>query len=101
MIPEIVHGHYLKVPVCKTAEYVVYFEEQLNGTVIHCDVFKWNKEVRIKILKTWEVIKGLHGGPIYAIHDPQDLKHEKFLKLFGFTKLKTVFDLNEIWVWNK
>lgn len=100
-IPEIAFEHYFKVPVCKTEDYVIKFEEHIKGTFVHCNVFKWNKTVKSRLSEDWKVIATKHGGPIYALHDVSDQKHEKFLKLFGFTKLIELPDLKEIWIWSK
>lgn len=100
LTPEVVHDHYLKVPVCKTEHYVIRFEEHLKGTFVHCDVFQWNKTIKENLQKSWDSVTSSHGGPIYALHDSHDRKHEKFLKLFGFKRLKHLPDFKEIWIWS-
>lgn len=100
-IPEVAYEHHLKVPVCKRKDFLVRLEEHLNGTFIHCDVFNYNKVVRNELLEVWKVISWLHGGPIYALHDVSDLKHKKFLNLFGFTQLLRLSEDQEIWIWSK
>lgn len=97
---EIYDNHYLKVPVCKTKDYVIKFEEHIQGTFVHCDVFTWNKTVKENLLKSWDTVTSSHGGPIYALHDSHDRKHEKFLNLFGFVKHLILPDTREIWIWS-
>lgn len=98
---EIVNLHYLKVPVCKTDDYVIKFEEHIQGTFVHCDVRKWNKTIKENLLKSWETVSNSHGGPILALHKIDDRKHYKFLNLFGFKKYLDYNDLEEIWIWSK
>lgn len=99
MIPELVYDHYLKVPVCITPDFIIRFEQHLHATFAHCDVFRWNKEVRQRLKESWHSVSSNHGGPIYAMHDVGDAKHEKFLKLFGFQPLDRKAD-KELWIWD-
>jgi hypothetical protein len=101
LTPEVVHEHYLKVPVCKTEHYIIKFEEHINGTFAHCDVFKWNKTIKESFNKSWNSVAASHGGPIYALHDFHDRKHQKFLQLCGFKRFKQLPGLKEIWIWSK
>jgi len=43
MIPEVVHEHYLKVPVIKREHFTVWFEEHVKGTFIHCEVTQYGR----------------------------------------------------------
>lgn len=101
MTPEVVHEHFLKVPVANNANFTIYFEQHVKGTFIHCDVSKYNSTVKREIMQAWSSIKELHGGPIYALHDFTDRKHEKFLKMFGFRRHQVQPNLKEIWIWRK
>jgi hypothetical protein len=101
LIPEVVHEHYLKVSVCITNDYVIRFEQHLQGTFVHCDVFNWNKSIKEKLQESWCSVANTHGGPIHALHDLHDQKHQKFLKLFGFKRLKHLPNFKEIWIWSK
>lgn len=99
-IPEVFKEHYFKVPVVNTPEYTIKFEEHYTqGTFIHCDVRKWSKSVCADLQQAFAVLTILHGGPIHALHDSRDRKHEKFLKLFGFAKAKDLADSQELWIW--
>ena len=101
MIPEVIYGHFLKVPVVKRKHFTIMLEETTEGTFIHCDVTKYNASVRKELLDTFCDLGWLHGGPIYALHDFTDRKHEKFLKMFGFKYLKDMPNLQQIWIWRK
>lgn len=101
LIPEVVHEHYLKVPVCQTEDYVIMLEQHISGTFAHCDMMNWNKTIRSRFLSHWGSVTATHGGPIYALHDFHDRKHEKFLKMCGFKRYKNLPSLKEIWIWSK
>ena len=101
-IPEVAHEHKLKVPVVRRKDYVISLEEHIEqGTFIHCDVQSWSKAVFIALQTDFARLCRLHGGPIHALHDSTDRKHEKFLKLYGFAKVKDLGDGQEIWIWSK
>ena len=101
-IPEVVYGHRLKVPVVRTKDYVIRFEEhETQGTFIHCDLYNWSKDIAINLGVAFTLIRNLHGGPIHALHDSNDRKHEKFLRLYGFTKEKDLENSKELWIWSK
>jgi len=55
MIPEVVHEHYLKVPVIKREHFSVWFEEHVKGTFIHCEVTQYNASVRAEMVETWGI----------------------------------------------
>lgn len=100
-IPEVAYEHKFKVPVVKTKDYVISFEEhETQGTFIHCDVYGWSKSVFMALQIDFTRLCRLHGGPIHALHDSNDRKHEKFLRLFGFVKAEDLGD-QELWIWSK
>lgn len=102
MIPEVAYEHYFKVPVIKTKDYVVLLEQHVDvGTLIHCDMYRWSKEIAKRFLRDLNILYQLHGGPIHALHDSKDRKHEKFIKLCGFTKARDLGDHQELWIWSK
>ncbi len=77
--------HQLKVPVVKRPVYTLYLEQATpQHTFIHCDVRKWSPRVKRQLAEDFETLKSLHGGPLYALHDPTDHKHHKFLTMYGF-----------------
>jgi hypothetical protein len=94
----------MKTPIVQTNEFILYFEDYNESVFIHCDVLvKWNKEVK-KNLKLWfDRITEQYGKEIFALHTPEDKKHEKFLKMFDFSYLKSVVGLDnknyDIYIW--
>jgi len=75
----------LKVPVIRLPEATVFLEQWDDMTFGHCDVRKWSPGVAKSLKEAWEGLLRLHGGPIYALHDPWDQKHRKWCELFGFS----------------
>ena len=80
--------HQLKVPVVRRPVYTLYLEQATRvHTFIHCDVHgRWSPRVKRELIADWATLKQLHGGPLYALHDPGDSKHAKFLAMFGFER---------------
>lgn len=75
-----------KVPVVTRKEYTLYLERTSGMTFIHCDVHtRWTPSVRFQLDLDFRDLLHLHTEPLFALHDPGDCKHEKFLGLFGFT----------------
>ena len=97
---EIVGEHYLKVPVVQRKDYRILLEAHLEGTFIHCDVHNWSKQVARALAADFQCLCEIHGGPIHALHDSRDRKHENFLKFYGFERLKALDNSEEIWIWN-
>lgn len=83
-IPE--PDHQLKVPVVRRSEYTLFLEQATTEhCFIHCDIHsRWSPAVKAQLAQDFATLKGLHGGPFHALHDPSDRKHHKFLRLFGF-----------------
>ena len=83
-IPE--PDHQFKVPVVRKPEYTLYFEQATRAhTFIHCDIHeRWSPAVKAQLAQDFAALTALHGGPFYALHDPADRKHHKFLRMFGF-----------------
>lgn len=100
LVPEIAYEHFLKVPVCITKDYTIKLEQHISGTFAHCDMLNWNKTVKCKFLAHWASVTANHGGPIYALHDLHDRKHQKFLEMCGFKRHKIMPALKEIWIWS-
>lgn len=79
--------HQLKVPVVRRPAFTIFLEQATpRHTFIHCTVHaRWSPAVKAELGAAFDALKDLHGGPFYAVHDPRDTKHEKFLTMFGFT----------------
>ena len=92
VIPE--PDHQLKVPVVRRPEFTIYLEQATRDhTFIHCTVRRpWTRDVKARLAADFAALVSLHGGPIHALHDPQDAKHAKFLAMFGFVKAATYVD---------
>jgi hypothetical protein len=94
----------LKVPVVETNEFILYLEEDHGFTFIHCDVLvRWTREVKNNLTNKFKELTTLYGKPLYAIHSKEDKKHEKFLKMYGFSYQNTIKGLDnndyDIYVW--
>lgn len=100
-IPEFIYGHYFKVPVCVTDDYIFRFEETTEGTFAHCDVHNWNKSIQKRLIQSWNSIATNHGGPLFGLNENRDEKKAKFLTLLGFRWLCFHADHDEIWIWEK
>lgn len=100
-LPEVAYEHKFKVPVVQRKDYKICLEEHAKqGTFIHCDVYNWHKSIALELQTDFTTLRNLHGGPIHALHDSKDRKHEKFLKLYGFAKAQDLGDGQEIWIWS-
>lgn len=75
----------MKTPVVACDDYTLYLEDYNGFWFIHCDCRRWTNEVRKRMLD--DLVK-LQKDDLYAIHEIEDRKHEKFLKLFGFQFLE-------------
>ena len=75
----------MKTPVVASDDYTLYLEDYNGFGFIHCDCRRWTNEVRKRMLD--DLVK-LQKDDLYAIHEIEDRKHEKFLKLFGFNFLE-------------
>ena len=84
MVPTRLH----KVPVVINKCYTISFENTNDLTFIHCDVVgPWSADTLRLMRRDFAYLQAFHGAPIYALHDPTDAKHLKFLRTFGFRKV--------------
>lgn len=83
--------HQLKVPVVRRPEFTLWLEQATpRHTFIHCTIHvRWSPTVKRELGEAFADLLGLHGGPFFAVHDPHDTKHEKFLKMYGFAFVST------------
>ena len=78
--------HAFKVPVVIRQTFTLSFEQSLGFTFIHCDIHgSWTPKIKRELQSAFGQLRVLHGQTIFAQHDPEDHKHEKFLKMFGFS----------------
>ena len=69
-----------------------YIEELPDGKIlVHCDMEKLGPESYRRTRDDFEVIKALLDeegvDELYALSDEMDIKHRKFLRLYGFTTI--------------
>ncbi len=75
----------MKTPVVACDDYTLYLEDYNGFWFIHCDCRRWTNEVRKRMSE--DLVK-IQTGDLYAIHEIEDRKPAKFLKLFGFQFLE-------------
>jgi hypothetical protein len=78
----------MKTPVIYNKDYIVFLENDCGFTFIHCDCTRWAKEVKKEFLSDLKKLFEIHRCEIFAIHEIDDVKHEKFLSIVGFEYLK-------------
>lgn len=93
-----------KIPVVITQDFIIYLENDSGFTFIHCDVLsKWSKKIKKELLKSFKEVVSHHQQELFALHTPNDKKHEKFLNMFNFKYLQTFVGLDEstydIYIW--
>lgn len=74
----------MKTPVICSKDYTVYLEQHAGASFIHCDCFKWTKQIKAKLIADLEILLQIHRRPVFAIHEIDDKKHLKFLSITGF-----------------
>lgn len=78
----------MKIQTIKTDNYVVYLEDDHGFTFIHCDCDRWSKNVKNELLSDLNVLFDALKREVYAIHEIDDVKHRKFLRICGFDYFK-------------
>lgn len=85
-----------KVPVVHNESFTIYLEAYKGLLYIHCDVYKWSKSTRKKMEVALEYLLAKYQQPLYAPHDDDnDLKHRKFLDMYGFKYFGIVKDIDD------
>lgn len=77
-----------KVPVIEKQNFVIYLEDDQGFLFIHCDCDGWSKDVKNELLIDLKALMEVVNKEIYAIHEIDDVKHRKFLKICGFDYFK-------------
>lgn len=80
-------GRGVKVPAIERSHYTVYLEGfPIEGegvlTFVHCDVHRWNKNIKRELMRDFTQLVKLRNTPLYCLR--HDSKQEKFIKMFGF-----------------
>jgi len=82
---------HLKAVVISNNFYTVFYEQYRNLTFIHMDmVDTYRPTIKSLMLADLRTLMDLRDTPLFALHNPDDNKHRKFLKLMGFNFLQTV-----------
>lgn len=79
------HGHLLKVPVCQRADYTILYENWRGLIFGHVEFVRFNKTIFRDYLEDTYRLQEMLGSSIYIISDPADRKHQRFLRISGFT----------------
>lgn len=86
----------MRIPVIHKEAYTVSLQlfidvDDAEYTFIHCDIHTaWTKSVKQQLLKDFELLCSLNNQNYMTLSDVDDTKHHKFLRMFGFTKLRDV-----------
>lgn len=69
-------------------DYILYFEFIDQVPILHCDVFKWNKSVKLDLLNAFNTLCTEHKKDVYCFMEPSNTKLRKFAGLLGFEHFK-------------
>ena len=91
-----------KLPVIIKDDYIVFLEPSKAGVLLHCEVRRWSKSVKVALLSDFAKLQELHGhNRMFALHDEhRGAKHIKFLKRMGFRHFRNLTQGHELWVIN-
>lgn len=78
----------MKTPVIVSPSYIVYLEEHVGASFIHCDCFGWTKAIKKALTEDFDKLLQIHRKPIFAVHELGDNKHLKFIEMMGFVFYK-------------
>jgi hypothetical protein len=81
----------MKTPVVIRNKYILYLENYQGTSFIHCDCIGWTKTIKNSIIQDVDSLVKLHGQPIFAFHNKDDIKHRKFLKLMKFNFYSDIY----------
>jgi hypothetical protein len=79
----------MKVPVMQTRDFDVFYELHDGHTWIHCDVRRYNKSVRNELIVALKLLMAIRETALYAVHEIDDKKHQKFITKLGFKYLQS------------
>jgi hypothetical protein len=74
----------MKHPVLVKKDYTVYFEYVDDFIAVHCDVHRWNKEVKQNLARDSFYLFAIQEKLIFAFINKSNIKLIKFSKLNGF-----------------
>lgn len=95
--------HINRVPVINRKTHSVWLERFAERLWVHCDVFKWNKEVKKQMDKDWAQLMDMLNCTLYVLHNPKENKPKvKYIKWYGFEYMKDTTgksgETYQIWV---
>lgn len=84
----------MKHIILKTKNYILYFEYVLQDNleeiiVAHCDVFKWNKNIKQELINKFYNIFVVQEMPLYVVLNKENNKLIKFSVMNGFIPYKS------------
>jgi len=79
----------MKTPVIETDDFTAYYDQYEDHTFLHCDVYRYNKSVKIDLRDSLKLLLAIRKSPLYCIHECGDEKHQKFLSMLEFTHVET------------
>lgn len=90
----------IRIPVIQTSQYTVYLQSlrinDLEYTFVHCDVMESTVVSLRNLRMDWNTFVDLHNGPLLALSEHDDEKHQHFLELFDFTYLQDLLGDDEV-----
>lgn len=85
----------MKEEVYRNDEFTLYLEPYAGSFFYHCDVRKWNKEVKRNYLEKLDKLISLLPSPLYALIDKEDNKLIKFAKLSKMKEHQEIVGLDD------
>ena len=79
----------MRVPVIQSHNFDVFYEYHDGLTWIHCNVFRYNKSVKKELEMGMRLLMALRDTPLMCLHELDDIKHKKFIKMLGFKYQQT------------
>lgn len=84
----------VKIPLVRRPHYTIHIEylpSQIGREMwMHCDVCRWSASVAREIKKDFETFLEAYGAPVFALSEPGDSKHQKWLRMYGFKPTERV-----------
>lgn len=85
----------MKEEVFRNEAFTLYLEPYQGSFFYHCDVRKWNKEVKKQYLNSLDKLVSLLPSPLYALIDQEDKKLIKFAKLSKMKQHQEIVGLDD------
>lgn len=81
--------HSLIVTVCNRGDYVIGLEQAGDRTFGHCRVYRWSHAVLRRLIADVDSVFAMHGGPLFALHNPENPHFAAFMARIGFVPVGT------------